>query len=83
MSAEDPGIWKQLTGWLWGLLVPAGWWIVNRFDREIDKRKDVEAKLFDEQRDIRREMNEGFTAVRQDISDKHIALLSAIHGSHK
>lgn len=34
--------WQDIAKWLWGLLVPAGWWIFNKQDKRIDA---VEASL--------------------------------------
>ncbi len=34
---EDPSIWKQVANWLWGLLIPLGWYAVNQRDRKIEK----------------------------------------------
>ena len=48
--------WHEIAKWLWGLLVPAGWWIFNRQDKRMDlleasmEKKADKAEL-DRQRD--------------------------------
>lgn len=76
--------WKDVAQWAWGLLVPAGWWIFNRQDKrmdslegamkdkadkdELDRQRDNISKIFDEIRDM-----------RQEINDRHLAIINTIH----
>lgn len=38
---EDPGLWKQIATYLWGLLIPAGVYIWNRQEKRIDHLEGV------------------------------------------
>lgn len=76
--------WEDVAKWAWGLLVPAGWWIFNRQDKrmdniegamkdkadkaELERQRDNISKIFDEIRDM-----------RQEINDKHLAIINTIH----
>ena len=43
--------WKELAKWLWGLLLPALWWMWNKQDKRIDEKagasdvKEIKASL--------------------------------------
>ena len=80
---DDPSIWKQLAGWLWGILVPVGAWAWNAMNKrlerieteldakadakEFDRQKDNIAKLFDQQADMRQDMHKGFSDLKDIV----------------
>jgi hypothetical protein len=33
--------WKELAKWLWGLLVPAAWWMWNKQDKRLDGKAEA------------------------------------------
>lgn len=80
--------WHEIAKWLWGLLVPAGWWIFNRQDKRMDA---LEAQMSDKaekdevnrQRDTQAKIFDQLTELRQDVNDKHAELLKAIYESRK
>ena len=47
MSAPDPGFWADIAKWLWGLLVPAGWWMWKKQDDRIEKLENARAYAVD------------------------------------
>lgn len=80
--------WHEIAKYLWGLLVPAGWWIFNKQDKRMDA---LEAAMqtkanqteMDRQRDHVEKIFEKIEEVRQDVNDKHAELLKAIYGTRK
>lgn len=88
MDAHDPGLWEQVAKYLWGILVPAGWWIFNKQDKRMDsleeamKTKADNAEM-DRQRDHIEKIFDKIEEVKKEVSDKHAELLTAIYESRK
>ncbi len=80
--------WHEIAKYLWGLLVPAGWWIFNKQDKRLDamelalKDKADVAEL-DRQRGHVEKIFEKIEEVKQDVNDKHAELLKAIYESRR
>ena len=67
---DDPGLWKEAAKYLWGVLVPAGWWMWNKQDKRLDR---VEEKMFtqDEAKERRKNIEDVLEARRQDVIALH------------
>lgn len=67
---DDPGLWKELAKYLWGVLVPVGAYIWNKQDKRLDK---VEEKMFtqEEARERRKNIEDVLEARRQDVIALH------------
>lgn len=78
--------WHEIAKYLWGLLLPAGWWIFNKQDKRMDalegamKTKADQTEM-DRQRGHVERIFEKLEEVRQDVNDKHAELLKAIYES--
>ena len=44
---EDPSFWMKLANYLWGLLVPAGWWMWKKQDDRLGKLEEAKASSAD------------------------------------
>tara|TARA_R110000868_G_scaffold218849_1_gene469665 strand:+ start:5881 stop:6222 length:342 start_codon:yes stop_codon:yes gene_type:complete len=65
---DDISSWKELAKYLWGLLVPAGWWMWNKQDKRIDK---VEATMYTQEnaKERRESVDKSLEDRRQDVKD--------------
>ena len=45
--ADDPSFWLKVANWLWGLLVPATWWMWKKQDDRLGKLEDAKASSAD------------------------------------
>ena len=44
---DDPSSWMKFANWLWGLLVPAGWWMWDKQDKRLGKLEEAKASSAD------------------------------------
>ena len=44
---DDPSFWKEAAKYLWGLLVPAGWWIFKKQDDRLTRVEEQKAHAAD------------------------------------
>lgn len=86
--------WHEIAKWLWGLLVPAGWWIFNRQDKrmdlleasmekkadkaELDRQRDNVGTLFDKLDEHARRDEKMHTVMLEKLHDMHVDLLEKI-----
>ena len=67
---EDPGIWKEVAKYLWGVLVPVGAYLWNKQDKRLDR---IEEKMFtqEEAKERRKNIEDVLEARRQDVIALH------------
>ena len=44
---DDPSFWLKVANWLWGLLVPAAWWMWKKQDDRLGKLEEAKASSAD------------------------------------
>lgn len=74
----DPGLWKQISGWLWALLLPIGAWAWKKQDAEIGLHRGYFAKVFDKMEEHSRRDEELFRNVMEKMGDNHAEILRAL-----
>ena len=67
---DETAFFKEIAKYLWGVLVPAGWWIFNKQDKRID---NVEATMYTKNaaKDRREEVDKILEDRRQDVIALH------------
>jgi ribosomal protein L17 len=51
---------------------------IERGEEEVNRQRDHVVKLFQEIADVRKDMNGGFTAIRKDMHDAHLAIMDRL-----
>lgn len=94
MIQDDPGFWSKIALWtfgisgafaaiIWGDMLRRVHKVETNIDGKAEKtelyyQRDVEAKLFHEQTELRVKIDENFKALTNQMHDMHIDLLQKI-----
>ena len=86
--------WKEISSWLWGLLVPIMWYLKSRSDKqadqmtedlknkadksELDRQRNNIEKLFGESAELRKDMNGGFERITHLIHHGQTQILTEL-----
>lgn len=80
--------WKEIAQWLWGLFIPAGWWMWNRQDKRLEDiedamkakaDKDEVNKALEDRRQDARELFKANADLRADMMGGFSQLKDLIH----